>query len=75
MILAAHRVLLQGDAPVAVLPLGQDEVPSLVSDDGWPLGPGGAAVGVNVTLASHQEHRAACQESEQGHERHGDGEY
>ena len=75
MVAPAHRVLLQGDAPVVVLPLGQDEVPGLVSDDCWPLGPGSAAVRVNVTLARHQEHGAAGQESEQIHRVHGDGEY
>ena len=53
----AHRVLLQGDVPVVVLPLGQDEVPGLVSQDGRPLGPGGAAVRVNDTLARHNKVR------------------
>ena len=63
--LIAHRVLLQGDVPVVVLPLGQDEVPSLVSEDGRPLGPGGAAVRVNDTLARHKESGAAGQEREE----------
>ena len=51
--------------PVVVLPLGQDEVPGLVSEDGRPLGPGGAAVGVNDTLARHKERGAAGQEREE----------
>ena len=56
--------------PVVVLPLGQDEVPGLVSDDGRPLGPGGAVVQVNNTLASHQGQGAAGQESQEEYRRH-----
>ena len=55
MLLAAHRVLRQADVSVVVLPPGQDEVPGLVSQDGRPPGPGGAAVRVNHTLGPRQE--------------------